>query len=147
MEERMTATLENHCGVIEQRIEAMAQQAEARFISLEMGHSEVDTWRPEVERRLENLFLESKRATKFMERETIAADQTKPVSSLLPGRRPNIHLPGNNPPMGHLATALNHVTRRVGLGMVMLKPMSRSRVRTTIHLILIHLIILFVTLN
>jgi hypothetical protein len=71
--------LEGRCSTIEQRVDTVAQQAEARFISLEMGHSEGDQWRPDVEKHRENLFLETKRATKFMERDTLVADQSKPV--------------------------------------------------------------------
>jgi hypothetical protein len=89
MEARLTSTLSRRCEAIEQRIDASdqrfqasEQKAEARFISLEMDHAEIDNWKPAIEKRLGNLSLEMSRANKFMERESMAQDCFKP--GLLP---------------------------------------------------------------
>lgn len=72
MEARLADTVTTRCvAALEQRLEAAEQKTEARVVSLETNHAE-------MERRLGNLVLEMNRATKFMERETMAHESSKP---------------------------------------------------------------------
>jgi hypothetical protein len=71
MEQRLTDALIGRCGELEQRLADAEQKAEARFISLETDQAQIEGWRPEVDKRLDNIALELNRANKFMERETV----------------------------------------------------------------------------
>jgi hypothetical protein len=44
---------------------------EARFIALEMDHTQIEGWKLDIEKTLDNLNLEMRRANRFMERETM----------------------------------------------------------------------------
>jgi hypothetical protein len=47
------------CSELEQRIKASEHKVETRFISLEMDQARFEEWRPDVEKRLDNMFLNS----------------------------------------------------------------------------------------
>jgi truncated hemoglobin YjbI len=82
MEQRLTDALTGRCGELEQCLADAKQKVEARVISLEMDQAQIEGWRPEVDKCLDNIALELNRANKFMERETLAANSTK--LSLIP---------------------------------------------------------------
>lgn len=92
------------CDDLERRIDESEQKADARFISLEMDQAQFEGWRPDVEKRLDNLSLELNRANKFMERDTFASDFAKP--GIIPSsgsvfRRPYVGISGVDGPDGH----------------------------------------------
>jgi hypothetical protein len=78
MEGRLTDAMVGHCSELERRFADSEQKSEARFISLEMDQAQFEGWRPEVEKRLDNIALELHRANKFMERGSMATDLSKP---------------------------------------------------------------------
>jgi hypothetical protein len=78
MEGRLTGTMVGRCGVLEQRIKENEQKMEARFIALEMDHAQLEGWKPDIEKRLDNPNLEIHRANLFMERETMLNDTSSP---------------------------------------------------------------------
>lgn len=78
MESRLNEAMTSRCASLEQRVDSTEQKMEARFISIEMDHAEVEIWKPTVEKRLDNLTVEMNRANKFMEREAFAHESTKP---------------------------------------------------------------------
>lgn len=60
--------------MLEQRIEENEKKVEARFIALEIDHTQIEGWKPDIEKRLDNLNLEMRRANRFMGRETMWND-------------------------------------------------------------------------
>lgn len=61
-----------------QRIEENEQKMEARFIALEIDHTQIEGWKLDIEKTLDNLNLEMCRANRFMERETMWNDASSP---------------------------------------------------------------------
>jgi hypothetical protein len=59
-----------------------------------MDQAKIDSWKPDVEKRLDNLTIEHTRANKFMEHETMTNYYTKP------GLIPNSESASGRPPAG-----------------------------------------------
>jgi hypothetical protein len=95
MKTQLLDAMAGRCGELEHRFDAAEQKTEARLISLEMDQAEITAWKPTMERRVDNLALELRRANLFMERESREHD---------PGRRQRVRLLDFSPPTGPMAT-------------------------------------------
>jgi hypothetical protein len=84
MEARLTEATVGRCDVLEQHVAATEEKTEARLISLEMDQAQIESWRPAVEKRLDNISLELSRVNKFMERESFVNDFAKPGQGYAP---------------------------------------------------------------
>lgn len=122
MEARLTEATVGRCDVLEQRVAVTEEKTEARLISLEMDQAQIESWRPAVEKRLDNISLELSRANKFMERESFVNDFAKPgilpnaktMGERLPPRCPNV-----DGPDGH---HFDNSNRDRGFGRVFTQP-------------------------
>jgi hypothetical protein len=116
METRITKAKTGSYEALEQRVKDFEEKKEVCLISLEMDQGETEPWRLGVERRLDNMSLELTRATKFMERESMVQDFTKPGLIPTSSRRTSAHLLRIPPSTGQTTTASIIVTGSVGLG-------------------------------
>jgi hypothetical protein len=78
MKTELLDAMAGRCGELEHRFDAAEHKTEARLISLEMDQAEIAAWKPMVERRVDNLALELRRANLFMERESREHDPFHP---------------------------------------------------------------------
>jgi hypothetical protein len=59
----------HRCDTIHQQVDVAALRGEERLMSLELLKTEVDVWKPEITKKVEDLSLEMARVGKFLERE------------------------------------------------------------------------------
>jgi hypothetical protein len=78
MELRLTDAMCGGCDDLEWLMMEEDQKTEVRLISLKMDQGGFAGWKPDLEKRLDNLALEVQRANKFMERETFNHDFVQP---------------------------------------------------------------------
>jgi hypothetical protein len=115
---------------LEHRVKDFEEKKEVCLISLEMDQGETEPWRLDVERRLDNMSLELTRATKFMEREYMVQDFTKPGLIPTSSRRTSAHLLIIPPSTSQMTTTSIIVTGSVGLGEIF---PSQGPVKGTFH--------------
>lgn len=116
METRLTNVMAGRCGELERRIHDSEQKVEAWFISLEMDQAQIEDWRPDVEKQIDNIMLELARATKFLERGAFAVDSSKTGfihSSGSASRRASVGLNFVDGPYGHRMEH-NHLEHEFG---------------------------------
>lgn len=66
------------CDSIQDQVDVVALWGEERLIALEAMKSDVDLWRPDLEKRIDDIALEVTRVNKFFERDHRSASATKP---------------------------------------------------------------------
>lgn len=59
----------HRCDTIHQQVDVAALRGEERLMSLELLKTEVDVWKPEITKKVDDLSLEMARVGKFLERE------------------------------------------------------------------------------
>lgn len=118
----------HHYDTIHQQVDVTAQRDEERILALELLKTDINIWKPDLTKNVDDLSLEMARVGKFLEREF------RPTAYDQPGIFGPYELASVRPAAslyhadGHSAAASNYTIGIVSQGHVALRLISRSRV-------------------
>jgi hypothetical protein len=115
----------HRCDTIHQQVDVAALHDEERILELELLKTDINIWKPDLTKNVDDLSLEMARVGKFLEREFCPTAYDQPGIF-----GPCAQLPVSTTPTGLSAAASNFTTGIVSLGHVALRLISRSRVRS-----------------